>query len=226
MRTSPALFMVIAAVSLFLTIPIGLLYAPIAANNLAPLTFRIFYFHVPAAWVGYLAFLITFIGSVQYLRTRKAGWDRLAFSAAEVGTLFTTIGLFTGLAWSHVEFINYRPLEDPKLIATMVLWLSYIAYILLRRGMEDDDRRARSVAVFGIIAFVTVPISFFAARVGGLHPVDITADNPVITADVGPFLAVNSVLFTIFFAYLLQKRLRLEGIRDEIKEMTIAHGAR
>src|SRR5512142_759098 len=102
---------------------------------------RIFYFHVPSAWVGFLAFFVVFVASVMYLWRRERKWDAVALSAAEIGVVFTTLVLLTGPLWAKAAWGVFWT-WDAKLTATLVLWMIYLGYLMLRNNAEGE-RRAR-----------------------------------------------------------------------------------
>ncbi|MGH2755570.1 MAG: cytochrome c biogenesis protein, partial [Actinomycetota bacterium] len=118
---------------------------------------RIFYFHVPSAWVAYLAFAIVFIGSIAYLRTGARRWDLLAHGSAEIGVIFTSVVLITGPIWARPVWGTWWQ-WDARLTSALVMWLTYIGYLFLRNLAADRSESGRLAAVVGIIGFVNVPI--------------------------------------------------------------------
>lgn len=118
---------------------------------------RIMYVHVPAAFAGYLGFLIVFVSGILFLRSAHSRWDVLAEAAAEVGILFTTITLLTGSIWAR-QVWGWWWTWDPRLTTTLVLWFVFVAYLVLRQAIDDPERGARFAAVFGIIGFLNVPL--------------------------------------------------------------------
>jgi heme exporter protein C len=172
-RSAAALGLAVA-LALALNLTLGLVLAPPAAAFSAPVAQRLFYFHVPAAIAAYAVFTLTMLASAQFLRTRADRWDRLAASAAEVGALLTTIALATGILWSRVEFFSagaigtssfgFALLGDPKFVTTTALWLVFLGYFALRRGVEREDARARLSAVYGILGYIGVPLSYLSSR--------------------------------------------------------------
>src|SRR3990172_5606820 len=124
---------------------------------------RIFYIHVPSAWTAMVAFLVVFIGSVGFLITKNLKWDRLALACAEIGTIFCTAVLITGPIWAKPVWGIWWT-WDARLTSTLVLWLMYVSYLLLRDFLEEPARRATLAAVFGIFAFVDVPVVYVAIR--------------------------------------------------------------
>jgi len=144
---------------------------------------RIFYFHVASAWIAFLAFFVVCMASIAFLRSGKDQWDRLAACSAEIGVLFITIVLLTGPLWAKPVWNIYWT-WDARLTTSFVLWLIYIAYLMIRNYALDKERGARFAAVFGIIGFLDVPIVFMSIRWWRtLHP------SPVIAGGQGSGLA-------------------------------------
>jgi heme exporter protein C len=187
---------------------------------------RIFYFHVPAAWVAYLAFAIVFLSSIAYLRTEERRWDLLAHSAAEIGLVFCTLVLVTGPIWARPVWGTWWQ-WDARLTATLVLWLTYAGYLLLRGLASDPARAGRVAAVVGIIGFVNVPIVHFSVYWWRtLHPRGPTVANPTQSSGLGaPELLAffgSLIAFTLLFAWLLALRVRLGRLGDAVDELELA----
>ncbi|MBI3129211.1 MAG: cytochrome c biogenesis protein CcsA [Candidatus Tectomicrobia bacterium] len=177
---------------------------------------RIFYVHVPAAWIAFFAFFLVFIFSVRYLAWRGENDDIRAHACAEVGVLFATLVLITGPIWA-------RPIWgvwwtwDPRLTTSLILWLIYVGYLMLRAYMTDPDQRARFAAVLGIAGFINVPITHLSVvwwRT--LHP------GPVVLRRGGMgelpatmHVALWSCLlaFTLLFIYFVRKRTAIERLQ-------------
>lgn len=179
---------------------------------------RIFYFHVPLAWVAFLAFFVVFVGSVLYLRTRANEWDALAASSAEIGVLFTTLVLITGSLWAKPIWGTWWT-WDPRLTSVAVLWLIYVAYLMIRSYASEGTQAARYGAVVGIVGFIDVPIVYLSIRWWRtLHP------EPVILGREGTGLApemlatllVGVVAFTLLYAAMLICRVWLRQTSDHI----------
>lgn len=218
-KASQGLLAAAAAVSLVLAMYGSLLWAPTEAT-MGDIQ-RIFYIHVPSAWTAFLAFFGVFVGSVAYLFTKNLKWDRIALSFAEIGLVFTTAVLITGPIWAKPVWGIWWT-WDARLTTTLVLWLLYIAYLLLRDFMEEPPRRASLAAVFGIFAFVDVPIVWASIRIWRTqHP------QPVIGGGEGSGLdpqMMNVLLFTwlsflILFALLAILRVRLAKAQEEVREL-------
>ncbi len=180
---------------------------------------RIFYFHVPSAWVSFLAFFVVCVASIIFLKTGKAKWDLLAVSSAEIGVLFLSIVLVTGPLWAKPVWNTFWT-WDARLTTSFVLYLIYIAYLMLRNYASDNQRGARFAAVFGIIGFIDVPIVYMSIRWWRtLHP------SPVMGGEQGSGLAPQMVLtlmvslaaFTILFVTLLVFRYHTAVLDQKIK---------
>jgi len=192
-------------------------YAPI--EKTMGIVQKIFYYHVPAAWVAFLAFFLVFLASILFLWQRDRRWDILAACSAEIGVIFCSLVLITGPIWAKPAW-NVWWTWDIRLTTTLILWLIYIAYLILRKFTAEGQQRGIFAAVFGIVAFVDVPLVFMSIRwwERKQHP------NPVIwgKGDSGLepamlfALLLTLVAFTLFFAYLLIQRIRMERIRDEL----------
>jgi len=192
----------------------ALIYAPTEAT-MGDLQ-RIFYFHVPSAWVGFLAFTIVFVASIQWLRTKKTFWDALAASAAEVGIMFTTLALMTGSLWAKPAWGAWWD-WDPRLTTTLMLWLVYVSYLMLRSAVENPSQRASLSAVVGIVGFLDVPIVLMSIRWWRtIHPVVLSASSFDLDGSMLATLLVCLGAFTLLMIYLLKLRLKLELQRIEI----------
>ncbi len=131
---------------------------------------RIFYLMVPMGWLALLSFLVVFIGSILYLVKRKSKWDILAHSSAEIGIVFTTLALIAGSLWAKPIWGVWWSWE-PRLTATLVLWLIYIAYLMVRSFAPEESKGARFAAVVGIVGFIDIPIVMLATTLWrGIHP--------------------------------------------------------
>jgi heme exporter protein C len=206
----------------------ALVFAPVAANlatETERLAQRILYFHVGAAWVGFLAFFVTFVASIVYLARREQFWDMVGLSSVELGTLFLTMVLVTGSLWARPTWNTWWT-WDPRLTISAVTWLLYIAYLLLRGAVDDPARRARFSAVFGIVAFITVPLNFMAIRWWRtIHPVVVGSGSSeaiggfALSPRMTAALLFCVVAFTVVYADLLVQRVRLERAADEVQRL-------
>jgi heme exporter protein C len=180
---------------------------------------RIFYFHVPSAIAGMTAFAINFAASLICLIKKKRWWDNLALSAAEIGVLFIGIVLITGSLWAKSEWYVWWSWSSRRLTFSLVLCLLYAAYLLIRNYIEDPDRRAMVSAVFGIIAFLDVPLVWFSIRWWrDLHPQPMLEEGN-LSASMRPALWICWIAFQLLLVYLLRRRFFLEAMRDEIEDL-------
>jgi len=169
---------------------------------------RIFYFHLAAAWLCMLAFFILFAFSIVYLATGERKFDIWASSSAEIGVIFATLVLITGPLWAKPVWNTWWT-WDPRLTTFLILWLIYVAYLLLRANMTESDKKYKISAVFGILGFVDVPIVFMSIRWWRtIHPVVITSSSMNLDPDMKTALFVSLATFTLFFAVLLDLRVR------------------
>lgn len=181
---------------------------------------RIFYFHVPSWSASFSAFFIAFVASIGFLATRREQFDWLAVSAAEVGVIACTIGLITGPLWAKPVWGIWWT-WDPRLTTTFVLWLLYISYLLLRQLIEEPGRRATLSAVFGIFAFLDVPLVYLSNRLPrGQHPKPVVFGGPNSGLDptMGKVLGFCIFSMLCLMVLILVDRYRLESLRHELDE--------
>lgn len=179
---------------------------------------RIFYFHVASWWVAFLAFAVVFIGSVAYLITRERSFDNLALAGAEIGVVFTTMGLITGPLWAKPAWGIFWT-WDARLTTALVLWLIYVSYLMLRRYVADEAKRANLAAVAGIVGFVDVPIVYFSIRWWRTqHPQPVIMGGPEsgLHPHMAQALMVSLVAFLFLFLWLLDKRISIERSQQEV----------
>jgi heme exporter protein C len=208
----------LSAVVLFVALGMAFLYAPREAT-MGDVQ-RIFYFHVASAWVGFFAFFVTFLAGVGYLARGERQWDILALSSVEIGLTFIAMAVVTGSLWARPVWGAYWTWE-PRLTISAVQLLIYIAYGMLRAAIDDPRRKARFAAVYGIVAFVTVPLSWFAIRWWRtIHPDILTGgEGMAITSRMVHTLLVSLAAFTLLYASLLRQRVRLERATDALARL-------
>ena len=165
------------AILMLMAIVIIFFYAPISVQLNRGLTqtdaewlnenfsYHIFYFHIPIAITAYFAFFFVLIFSIQYLREPLQKWDIKAVASAEVGVIFAGLTLISGSIWAKAAWGHYWPPGDIRLNTSLVLFFIYIAYLMVRQAVDMPEKRARLSAVFGIIGFISVPISFMSIRI-------------------------------------------------------------
>ena len=169
---------------------------------------RLMYVHVPSAWLAYLAFTVTLVASVAWLRTRRDRWDDLAVASVEVGVFFTGLALATGSLWGKPVWGVWWT-WDPRLVTTALLFLIYLAYLGLRRSLDDPEVRARRSAILGIVAFVQVPIVHLSVvwwRTLHQPPTVLKPGDPSMDHTMLAALMLNVVAFTLVYAALVRRR--------------------
>ncbi len=186
---------------------------------------RVFYFHVAAGWVGALAFLVTAVSGAIYLIRGQARWDRVAVAAVEIGIVFTFVNIVSGSIWARPVWNTWWT-WDPRLVTATIMELIYIAYLMLREGIEDPDRRARFGSIYGIVGFISVPITFLSIRLfRTIHPVVIGSGDPTAEGsfDMTPKMLqtflFSLLTFTILFMTLLWHRIRVQRMTERIEQM-------
>jgi heme exporter protein C len=214
------LILTIISAALMLAAAFGALAVAPSAVGLTPdetAAQRIIYFHVPVAWLSMLAFGVTAIGSIVYLITSKRLWDSLAVSSAELGIVFTLAAMMSGSLWAKPAWNTWWT-WDPRLTTYTIMFLLYVAYFMLRSAMDDPARRARFAAVYGIFAFLSVPITFMSIRWWRtIHPVLIDPKSGFgLSKNMMPVFFLSLIAFTVFYVVLLIYRVRLERSREQV----------
>ena len=215
----PRVLTLVTAVAMCVAVYMAFVFAP-TEETMGEVQ-RIFYFHVSSAWAGMAAFLVVFIAGIGYLRTHRLKWDMLALSSAEIGVVFITMALVTGSLWARPTWNTWWTWE-PRLTISLMQFLIYVGYLMLRSSVEDPARRARFAAVYGIVAFVSVPINYLAIRLWREnHP--LMFGNPSEQGGLGPnmmsafFFCLAA--FTIWYVTLMWHRIRLERLRDDVEQV-------
>ncbi len=172
---------------------------------------RLMYVHVPAAWLAFLSFGITFAASAGWLWKRTPRWDRAAAASAEVGVFFTGLTLALGSVWGKPVWGVWWT-WDPRLVTTALMFFVYLGYLALRRATLDPTVRARRSAVFGVLAFAQVPVVHMSViwwRTLHQPPTVLRPGDPTIDHWMLAALLLNVVAFTLVYAVLLRSRIRL-----------------
>jgi heme exporter protein C len=178
---------------------------------------RLMYVHVPSAWLAYLAFAVTLVGSAGWLLRRRERWDRLAGASAEIGVFFTGLTLVTGSIWAKPVWGVWWT-WDPRLVTTALLFFIYLGYLALRRSIVDPQARATRAAVLGAVAFVQVPIVHLSVvwwRTLHQPPTVIRPGGPSMDGDMLAALLVNLIAFTLVYLALLRRRIALARLGEE-----------
>jgi heme exporter protein C len=180
---------------------------------------RIFYVHLPLAWVGFVAFGHSCWAGIQYLRTGRREWDTVGAAAAEIGVLFATLVIITGSLWARPVWGTWWT-WDPQLSTYLILWLIYAGYLVLRTAAGDDPRKARFAAVFAIVGFVDVPLVWMSARyLRALSPVIFTTHSLGLAPTMAWALAAGLVAWSVFYVVLVRVRIRLGLLEAEVQSV-------
>ena len=206
-----------SALAMLVGIYMALIYAP--TERIMGDVQRIFYFHVPTAWVGFFAFFITLAASIAGLSTGSRKWDIIAVSSVEIGVAFITMTIITGSIWAKVTW-NVWWTWDPRLTTSTILWLIYVSYLLLRDLIDDEARRARFSAVYGILGFVSVPVTFMAIRWWRtIHPIILESEGFNLARPMLTTLLFCIGAFTLLYFTILVHRVQLEQLADEVEQL-------
>jgi heme exporter protein C len=197
----------------------ALLFTP--ADAVQGETQKILYVHAPAAWVGMMAFITVGIAGVLYLALRDPRLDRFAAASVEVGLVFITVVLITGPIWGKPIWGAYWNWGDARLTSTLVLWLVYLAYLVLRGGVEDAEQRARYSAILGLLGALLVPFVHLSVYLfDSAHPDPMVMNPDAFRGDpkMPPEMLLTLMLalgaFTLLYVAFVRSRYRLELRRE------------
>lgn len=185
-------------------------YAPI--EQVQGIVQKIFYVHIPAIIPTYLGFLLTAVGGVGFLRTRRDSWDQLAVSGAEVGVVFCTLMLVVGPIWAKPVWGHWW-VWDLRLTSTLVLWFIYVAYLFLRGLAFGSDAAKTFTSVYGIVGTAAIPFVYFAvdlAQGSTMHPSNPAREG--LPAEMGRTVGVGMMAFVLVFAWLVARRMELAAL--------------
>lgn len=215
-NTSATVHLLVTLVWLGVAFYMIFIYAPVEmAQGEA---YRIIFIHVPCAWTSFVAYFFIFLGSVGYLWKRSRAADEFAHASGEVGFLFSTCNLVTGIIWAKPIWGVWW-VWDARLTLTFVFWLLFISYLMLRSYVTNPVRGPVLAAVVGIIGFVDVPINYMAIRWWRTqHPQPVIAGGEGSGMDPRMLLTllVSWGAYLCLFAYLIRQRLWLSGSRREL----------
>jgi len=224
MKRNERLLLLLTAVSaILILVALYLALAGAPESNLKSETGRyaqrIIYFHIATAWVGFLAFFVTFLAGAVYLRTQARKWDMTALASAEIGTVFMLGVLVSGSIWAKPAWGVWW-VWDERLTISLIQFLIYVGYLMLRSSVEDPSRRARFAAVYGVIAFASVPVNFVAIRLWRTqHPLVFGTESGGLSPNMMFAFFFCLATFTIWYGTLMWHRIRLERLRDEAEEL-------
>ena len=178
---------------------------------------RIMYLHVPAVWVAYLAFAVGMASSIAYLASRRPAADRVAHAACEVGTIFLGVNIATGAIWGKPTWGTWWT-WDARLTSVAVVFVMFLAYLLLRQAIEDRERGARYAAVLGIVAALNIPLvhlSVYWWRTLHQPPSLLKPGSSTMPPVILAALLVNFAALALLGAYFITRRTRLLAAEEE-----------
>lgn len=180
-------------------------YAPIAQSG--PVQ-KIFYMHLPCSWWALMSFFVVFVSSIMFLFKRDDVFDRIAGAAAEIGVVFATLALVTGSIWARAEWGHWW-IWDPKLTTALIMWYVYAGYLVLRSTPMGRDRKMLVCAVLGIVAFLDVPLVFFAAKLwGSAHPDGVARESSGMAVKMWHTVFAGLIAFGFMWGSILWTRIK------------------
>jgi heme exporter protein C len=208
--SAPAL-LVYAGVLLAAGAILGFWYAPTDASTMG-FSQKIFYFHVPVSETALLAFGVAFVAGVLYLRSRDPKYDRLGVVSIRLGLLFALLVMATGMIWGKAAWGAWWDWE-PRLTTFLVACLLYGGYWVLRASVDEEERRATYSALFALIAFIDVPITYLSTRLmpAGMHPVMSGMPASFLVS-----MLVSVLGMSLLFVGLLRIEVRIEALKEEL----------
>ncbi len=229
---------ILAVVGMVITIGAIFLFAPVELNmgNVQ----RLFYFHVGSAWVGAMVFGVALVCGLLYLWRGRRVFDTVSVAAVEVGLVFLSMAIVGGSFWGKPAW-NTWWLWSPRLTLVTVAWLVYAAYFMLRGAIEDDHRRARYAAIYAIVSFVTIILTYISIRIfRDIHPVvfggtteaaagaaeGLQDFNGLDSARMGITLLISVIGFTLLGSAWILMRIRLQNLIDYADSLKMRVAAR
>ena len=186
---------------------------------------KVFYFHVATAWVGMLGFMVAGIAGIAYLRSKNLKWDIVEVAAVAISLVFFFITIVMGSIWARPIWNTWWT-WDPRLTTAAIVELVYAAYLMLRQGIESPERRARFGAVYTILGFVSVPLTFISIRLlRTIHPVVIGGESGdgsfAMTGEMRTVFFFSLIVFSVIFIDLLWHRVRIGRLQAKVEELRL-----
>ena len=179
---------------------------------------KIFYVHVPSAWIGFLSYFIVMISGFMYLTSRDNKWDNIGLAASEIGTFFMALVLITGPIWA-TPIWGQPWVWEPRLVTTLILFLIYIGYFMIRAYGGYIERMKRNAAALGIVAFINVPIIFLSVQFWSpeiqSHPQVEMAEQP--SEILSPFI-FSLIVFTMLYTVMIRYRVYVIYLNNGMNE--------
>lgn len=213
-----------AGILLIVGVVLAFWYSPVDASSMG-FSQKILYYHAPISLAALLAFGVAFVAAVAYLRTQNLKWDRLGFVSVRVGLVFSVLVMATGMIWGKAAWGTWWAWE-PRLTTFLLVCFLYAAYWVLRSVVDEEQRRATYAAVFAIIAFIDVPITFFATRFlpEGLHPVVVGPGGGGMEGSMAVSFAICMIGMTLLLAALIRRDFEIEQLQDRVTDLKTSLG--
>jgi len=216
----------VVSVILFLAAAyVAIIFAPLEA--VMGWVQKVFYFHVATAWVGMMGFMVAGVAGAVYLWKKDLKWDIVEVAAVEISMVFFGTTIVLGSIWARPIWNTWWT-WDPRLTTAAITMLVYAAYMMLRQGIEEPERRARFGAVYTILGFIAVPITFISIRLlRTIHPVVIGNDagsgdgSFAMTGDMRIAFFFSLFVFTVLFVDLLWHRIRMGQLADKVEQLRL-----
>lgn len=225
-QPKPLTFLIILSALLFAaSLALVFLYAPLeAVMNYVQ---KIFYFHIANAWVGMLGFIAAAVAGIAYLVKKDLKWDIVEVAAVEISLVFFMIAIVSGSIWARPSWGTWWT-WDARLTTAAILEMIYVAYLMLRQGIEDPERRARFGAVYTLIGGLSVPVTFLSIRLWQtIHPAIIGTQSAEAQGGFGMTPAMlftmffSLIAFSVIFVTLLWIRIRLGRLAAQVDELKL-----
>lgn len=195
----------------------ALIYAPLDKEQGMP--HRIFYFHAPAGLMSYVSVFVVFFGALMYLGNPDLKWDRIAQAGGEFGVLFASLSLLTGIIWAKPIWGIWWA-WDLRTTMQLMLWLIFVGYLMLRAYLPDREKKAKLSAVFGLLGMIDVPINYLSIRFFRTqHPQPVIAGGGM-EPEMWVAFSLGMVALLLLYAYLLDRRLALGELEDEVDRLS------
>ena len=223
MSPQPRLLKILNVASLVLVLAaflMAMFYAPL--EKVMGEVQRVFYFHVATAWVGMVGFIVAAIVAIIYLKTQDMKWDVIGLAAVEISLIFFFIAIVLGSIWARPAWGTWWTWE-PRLTTAAILEMIYLAYLLLRQGIEDPERRARFGAVYTLLGGLSVPLTFISIRIfRTIHPVVIGgggSEKMSMTDSMVTTMLFSIAVFSVVFVTMFWHRVRLGQFADKVEQL-------
>lgn len=213
---------VLSVILVFIGFLMSIFYAPL--EKVMGEVQRVFYFHVATAWVGMIGFIVAAVVAVIYLKTQDLKWDVVGLAAVEISLVFFFVAIVLGSIWARPAWGTWWTWE-PRLTTAAILEMIYLAYLLLRQGIEEPERRARFGAVYTLLGGLSVPLTFLSIRIfRTIHPVVIGgggSEKMNMTSSMVATMLFCIAVFSLVFVTLFWHRVRLGQFADKVEQLKL-----